>query len=358
MIFLLLACTTPDAPLVQGPDDDTGASSSDCRAAATDAVHSAVVSLPFASPDTGWVAYRVQDDSLTETGRFSLGARAAFGRVAWTPDGAIGAVPLEDGTIGLISALDGAVEVIEPTISGDFYASNLYFSPDGSTLWIVDGNWANNGGGLYKLPIDCETGAPGAATFVRSSKLAAALLLGERTVLVAQEVDDQSGYGAWELDGPEGEVLRGVALFDYADSSISDAVMGPGGHVWVADNSLWSGQDNHVVVLEADLSKRHQVPIVDPVAIVPAPTGSDALVLSAYGADALVLLKESGEVETVQSSPLPWSAAGLIEGPDAGLALVSENEALLLLRVTSTVDELVRIPLSGDQVPGVVGLSP
>lgn len=355
--LLFFACTAPpsDTAPVTGPRD-TGAQG--CRAPASDTVHTAVASQPFASPDTGWLAWRVDGTSWTPTEPFHMGAPSTYGRVAWTSDGRVGAMAHDDGTLGLIRAHDGVVEVLEPALGGDFYASRVHIDPDDRTVWIVDGNWANNGGGLYRASLDCDTDALGPVEKVRESKLAVALLQGERTVVVAEELDGVVGGAVWSLDGPDGAVLSDHTLFDYAGSAPSDVVMGPDGTVFAADNSLWSDAPHQLAVLHPDLSLRGRVDVVDPVAVVPAPDGR-ALVISAYGGDELLLLGPDLSLTHVQTAPLGWSAAGLQEGPSAGLMVVSENTAVLLMRFTDDgVEELARAPLDGTAIPAVVGISP
>ena len=357
MLLLLLACTpqTPDPEIRQGPQDTASAA---CRPVSDDRVHTVVVGQPFATPNDTWRSYALEGETLTETGSFSMG-EGTFGRVVWTPDGRVGAVAQDDGTVGIFAAEQGQVTVIEPAFQQGFYASSLTMDPDGQTLWIVDGNWANNGGGLYRVSLDCETGAPGTVEKVRESKLASFLLIGERTVLVANEVDEQVGSSAYELVSPQDEVLQGLPLFEHADYSISDAVMALDGRIWAADYSVFSGVPHSVAVLNADLSLEGRVPVVDPVALVAHPSDGRVLALSAYQADELVQISSDLEVDPLQTSPLPWAAAGLQSGPDAGLVIVSENEAMLLLRWTSTgMEELQSVPLGGDALPGAIGVSP
>lgn len=357
MLLLLLACTpestTPE--IRQGPQD-TAVSS--CRPSSEDRVHTVVVGQPFATPNNTWRSYALEGETLTETGSFTMG-EGTFGRVVWTPDGRVGAVAQDDGTVGIFAAEQGQVSVIEAAFQDGFYASALTMDPDGETLWVVDGNWANNGGGLYRVSLDCETGSPGATEKVRESKLASALLIGERTVLVAHEVDDQGGFSAYELASPEDEVLQGLPLFEHADYSISDAVMAPDGRIWAADYSVFSGVPHSVSVLNADLSLKDRIPVVDPVALVAHPGDGRMLALSAYQGDELLQIAPDLEVDRLQSSPLPWAAAGLHTGPDAGLVVVSENQAMLLLRWTSAgMEELQSVALSGDALPGAIGVSP
>lgn len=317
-----------------------------------------VASQPFANPDTGWLAWRVDGTSWTATEPFHLGAPSTYGRVTWTSDGRVGAVAHDDGTLGLFRAQDGVIEVLEPALGGDFYASRVHIDPDDRTLWIVDGNWANNGGGLYRASLGCDTDALGPVEKVRESKLAVGLLQGASTVYIAEELDGSAGGAAWALDGPDGSVLGDHTLFDYEGSAPSDMAMGVDGTVFAADNSLWSDQPHQLAVLNPDLSLRGRVDVVDPVAVVPAPDGR-ALVVSAYGGDALFLLESDLSLTRVQTAPLGWSAAGLQEGPSAGLVVVSENTAVLLMRFTGDgIQELDRVSLNGTAIPAVVGISP
>lgn len=358
MLLLLLACASPQSPdpeVRQGPQD-TGSSS--CRPASEARVHTVVVGQPFATPNDTWRSYALEGETLTATGTFTMG-EGTFGRVSWTPDGRVGVVAQDDGTVGIFGAEDGQVTVIEPAFQEGFYASSVTLDPDGETLWIVDGNWVENGGGLYRTTLDCETGAPGPVEKVRESKLASFLLIGQRTVLVAHEVDGESGASAYELASPEGEILAGLPLFEHADYSISDAVMTPDGRVLAADYSVFSGVAHSVAVLSAGLELEERVPVIDPVSLVAHPSDGRVLALSAYQADELVQITPELEVERLQTSPLPWAAAGLQQGPDAGLVVVSENEAMVLLRWTpSGMEELQSVALGGDALPGAVGISP
>ena len=60
----------------------------------------------------------------------------------------------DDGTIGVFSIdAAGDVTVIDEGVSGDFYADNVRWRGDG--VWVVDGNFPKNGGGLYSLALSC-----------------------------------------------------------------------------------------------------------------------------------------------------------------------------------------------------------
>jgi hypothetical protein len=322
-----------------------------CRPVSEDRVHTVVVSQPESN---NWRSYALEGETLTETGSFLLGA-STFGRVAWTRDGRVGAVVQDDGTLGLISAQDGVVGVF-----GGFYqvfdTKSLTMDPNGQTLWILLADSAERGGGVAWLSLDCESGWPDYPHRWRDSTRSSALLIGERTVLVADEVDGEAGFSAYELASPRGDVLQGLPLFEHEDHLISDAVMAPDGRIWAAEVSASSRVPHSVSVLNADLSLAGRVPVADPVALVAHPSDGRMLVLSADQGE-LLQISPDLEVDHIQSSSLPLAAAGLHTGPDAGLVLVAETEAIVLLRWTPTgMEELQRVALSSP--PGAIGVSP
>ena len=327
MILLALACTgdaVDDTSVVTGPD-------SDCREQAPNQV---VVSKPFDGAQTDWAVGSLDDLDQTMT----LG-RVFAGEVAWTPDGQVGAVALEDGTLGLWDRAD-----VLTVLDGEWYASRVVADPSGRSFWIVDGNWPNNGGGLFRLDVDCDNRL-GTAERVLTTKLATDLVFTERgPVLLATEVEGTTG-DVHQLDADMSLVSSHIA-FGYEGSSPSDAEVGPDGSVWVTDISLWGDEVNRVVALEPDLSVRFELEVRDPLDLV---VGDRAVVLSGYE-DEVLLVSLSGEVLSTAPSALPTSVV-LHEGG----VLVAENEALRLLSLDD-LSEQARV--SPAFTPGTVGSSP
>ena len=325
MILLALACTeaVDDTSVVTGPEGD-------CRAQAPNQI---VVSKPFEGPQTDWAVGSLDDLDGTMT----LG-RVFTGEVAWTPDGQVGAVALDDGSVGLWDR-EGLVTLLD----GDWYASRVVADPSG-TFWIVDGNWPDDGGGLFRLDVDCDNRF-GEPERVLTTKLATDLVFtDEGPVLLATEAEGNAG-DVHLLDADMGHVQSHV-VFGYEGSSPSDAEVGPDGSVWVTDISMWGDEVNRVVVLEPDLSVRFELEVRDPLDVV---VGYRAVVLSGFD-DEVLLVSLGGEVLARTASRLPSSVV-LHEGG----VLVAENEALRLLSLDDLSEQARVAPAF---TPGTVGSSP
>lgn len=163
-----------------------GPDTPDCHATPQpdDALRFAVASRPYtALNDAGSaeMGRRFSVFSLSSAGvvagleDFELGGYNTAGRIAFTPDGRIGAVALESrtqgdrGTVGVFRLDDaGRVTVVHANYKAAFFANDLAFSPDGSFLYVADSQTPENGGGLYAIPVACD-GTLGQATRVTES---------------------------------------------------------------------------------------------------------------------------------------------------------------------------------------------
>lgn len=148
-----------------------------------DALRFMVSARPYASlsdAGTTTMAKRFSTFSLTsagivtELGEFELGGYNTAGRIAFTPDGRLGAVALESrtqqdrGTVGVFRLDDaGQVTVVHANYKAAFFAAAVAFSPDGAFLYVSSDGTANNGGGLYAIPVGCD-GTLGESTRILS----------------------------------------------------------------------------------------------------------------------------------------------------------------------------------------------
>lgn len=366
-----------------GLPDDTAVVGEGCRATppAADRDRLVVVSLPY-DADGGrsdaWAALTLtRDGDLRDDGvRFELG-RASFGEVAFTPDGTVGAVALEDGTVGAFLVEDGVPTVLHAGFGeGGFYASRVVADPSGEAFWVVDGNWVENGGGLYRVPISCEDGTLGAGERVLEAKLPSDLLwlATDRAILVGRDVPgteagDDAALMAW-ADAPS--ALDGEDVFGDDDAIVADAALaGDGAHLLVSDYSAFSGVENRVAVaaVEGDALRAVQsVDVYDPVSVVFNPYGDSVLVSSGYG-DAIVALaydegaeRPLGAPVEVLSAELPGAAAVVTRGDLAGLLLVVENQGIrrVQLGAGGALQDLGRTDVGSglDAIPGALGLQP
>lgn len=373
-MFFLLACAPEEEGgsklnAQAGDTADTGepVTYDGCRATpAPDGDRVVVVSLPYGPGGRQANAYArlslSAEGELSDAGeRFEMG-RAYSGEIVFTPDGSLGIAVQDDGSLGIFLA-DGTV--IDPAF-GDVYASKVVMDPTGEVAWVVDGNWANNGGGVYRVPLDCETGAPGTPERIIEAKLPADLLLrDDMAVLVGLEVPgsaegDDAALLGW---GESPTFVAGVDAFGDDEAIVTDAYWALDEHyLFIADYSEFSGVPTRVAVVDTrdQLEPYAVIDVEDPVALVPA--GDLVLVLSGYG-DAVYAIDADGGTSArwVSQSELPGGGASITRGNLDGLVLVAEVSGVRTLRVTGSdvSDEGVfSLGSSYEGITGAVGVQP
>lgn len=390
-MFLLLACAEP-ADLTKTAEPGTPTvpiTYEGCRGTpdAADRDRVVLTALPYdadanASENWGWRTLSADGSLSDEQGQLLIG-RATFGEMSFTPDGSLGLVPLEDGRLGVVTVTDG-VPTAQPAFDGGIYATRVLMHPTGELAWVLDGNWVNNGGGVYRVNIDCDTGALGEPELVLAAKLPSDLLdlrpEDDQVVLIAREVGDDADAEVHLLDlPPDGAptVLSSAMLFDDEDAIISDATLAQHNGaptVLVGDNSVFSGVPNRVAlvgVAENTLTSLDVLsPFNDPFSLYAGPGGA-VLVSSGYG-DALLWLaptddpaspyEDRGEIAYSGGGPaLPANIVGVSRGALAGFVLVAENTGVRLVDLSgqTPVDQgFVSFGGGLDQIPGAIGVTP
>ncbi len=389
MVMLVAACGTgddsPGVPDAGGPLPPDAADPGCPRAPADgDRPRLVVVSHPYGAsgePAVTWAALTLAaDGTLAPTGEtFSMG-RATGGVVAFTPDGEVGLVAQGDGTLGVFRVTGGGIEVVHPAFAGSFYASSVVVAPSGDRAWVLDGNWRENGGGIYQVAIGCD-GTLTEEGRVAEAKLPYALVpveggryaLASRDVLVSTPGDD---VHLLSLDG-EPELFGGADAFGDDEAIVASAAAAGGGrYLLLGDNSEFSGVGNRVAVVKVTATGLEPVQvlpsILDPFSIAASPFGGVAVVASGYG-DALLVLEETGDDaapfavrgELSYDGPapqLPGDTAVVTRGAHRGLALVVENQGLRRLRFTpeGDVQDLGIFSLGEGlaAIPGALGVQP
>jgi hypothetical protein len=359
VVWLLLACARTPEDTVRTPGDDTD-TGEEPRARAV------VVSHPYDADGNGANVFELLELSaegeLSRTDTFFELGRASFGEITFTPDGRYGLVPQEDGTVGVF-AVDGPA-VIEAAWDSGQYVSEIVVDPDGR-IFGLDGNWRENGGGVYEIAI-AEDGSPSVVGQVVPSKLPAALLFdGDRAVLVAKDAfDSAEGDEAHLLDWSGPDLLDSAALFPDEDAIVSTATLTPDGEIYAGDYSSFSGVPNRVSVarIEGDTITPVTVvsPVEDPIDLVASPFGGAVLVVSGYG-DALFALStddhELTELSYTGGRPALPARAVLV----GDLALVAENTGVRRVRFTEQgIEDLGAFGFGGDldDIVGVIGVQP
>lgn len=364
--FLVLLAGCPPAPPPDTNVEPPPLPQDGCRAdlAAADRERAVLAALPYGADgsqaDT-WAVLRLgTSGDLQDLGeRIDVG-RSYMGRVRWTPDGSLAVAVLDDGGLGVV-AFDGQepARLVE-VARGDWYAGDVWLEPTGEVAWIVDPNWPNNGGGLYRADVDCETGALGPAEFVLESKLADVLLPHPDGPLLVSKVGEDFVAERLDLEGGSREQL--AVLFE-GDAQIGDATLSSDG-AWLlaSDNSEWTATPNRVAAVEVATGAHQELPdILDVVSLLPAPSGGGVLAVSGYGDSALWLVEADGAWSVagpppwVGASPqLPGRGAVVQRGPLAGFTVVGETEGLRGFRIADEAEDLGLL-WTGDGYEGIVG---
>jgi hypothetical protein len=385
----------PDAAVDASADDaspDTDASmpypGCDREPAAEDRTRYVVVSHPFGASGSSprfEVLTLSADGELSVPGTtFELGDRpTGGGEIAFTPDGQVGLVALDDGTLGAFTLDEaGTPTVTHAGFAGPFYAGGVVVDPSGSRAYVLDHDaMPERGGGVYEVAIRCD------GTLVDMGRVLAAagprvLRFGDDDgmLLTARSVDGGGAAGddvyALSRTPPFGFV-GGVDAFGDDDAITTEiAITADGRFALVADNSLISVNRVAVVGLDGASPTAVQVlsPIPDPFDVVTSPFGDSAIVISGVDGDAILALDYDpmdtatpfsirGELTYVGTNPqLPANAVLVDRGGLKGLVLVAENVAVRRVRFEpgGEVTDLGAFGLGGgvEAIVGILGVTP
>jgi hypothetical protein len=350
-----------------------------------------VVSLPYDAAGGQASTYEVLTldaaGELTAGGaRFAMG-RSTIGTIRFTADGRIGMVAQEDGTIGVFR-LDaaGAVTVVHAAFAGDFYAEDVVIDPFGFRAYVVDPDWRENGGGIYRVAIGCDGTLTDGGLWVAAKSPHAFVLRGgaaaspTRALLVAADVlASPAGDDVHWLDvsGATPVLLDGADAFGDDDAIAGGVTVTAGGaHVLIGDTSQFSGVPNRVAVvgLAGDTLTPAQVltPLEDPLSLVASPLDDTVLAVSGFG-DAFYGLGYTPQAATPFSlgaqvayagapPELPGHAVMIDRGSLRGLALVAENLGVRRVRFAGggVITDLGKTSTGTgyERIVGAIGVQP
>ncbi|MFK7992477.1 MAG: hypothetical protein AB8I08_41025 [Sandaracinaceae bacterium] len=346
--------------------------------AAADRVRYAVIQRPFdgGSASDRWEVLSLgADGALSRTGTVFTMGRAFQGVVSFTPDGEVGIIAQDDGSLGVFTlSADGVPTVVHAAFEGEFYATGTVMDPAGDAVWVLDAQFRNIGGGLYRVPIGCD-GTLGDAVRVAPAQLPYGMgfLDDGRAVVAAKDMLDVAlNVGDTHLvDLSTPAAVASARVFDHEDwIAGSFALSHNGRHAFIGDNGLFSDPNRlGVVAVGADtLTDAQLLTVVDAVAIVPSPFDDAVLVVSGipnallrftYDAEADPPLTFEGPLTYTGGTPLLPSSSVMVErGSLEGLVLVGENVAVRRVRFTGAgaIEDLG--PLSIPETVGAIGLQP
>lgn len=330
-----------------------------------------VVSHPFAGPgenDNRFEVFAVDTSGTpSSTGtEFRMGT-ASSRRIQFSPSGELGIAVQNNGTLGVFRIdPEGVVTVLHDAFGdGEFYATDVVFDLGNERITVVDENFRNNGGGLYSVDVDCDSGLLSSPTLTTPSKRALALLPrdGFADVVVAVDVANSAPSNDIHLlDDALGEVVSSASIHSQ-DAIMSSAAIVGDEWVLVGDGCGFCSTPNSVAIASlADntvTATTVLTPIEDPFDIIASPFGNAAIVSSGFG-DELLHLSLTGNTWTnagrIARLPLPGALAGITRGGLRGHVYAVENTGIrhVAFAEDGTVSDL-GVTALGDDIPNIVG---
>jgi len=291
--------------------------------------------------------------ALTTTGVTFEMERAFDGTISFTHDGKIGLSVQDDGTIGIFRLNgDGSVDVLHAAYDAGgvagFYATGIVISRLGGMAYVLNGQWRENGGGIYALRIHCDD-TVSYEGMVAPARLAYGMQLvpgSDQAVVISEDImGSAANNGAHLLDWSGAPNLVASADIFGDDESIvaGTAITADGRFVLAGDNNSFSKIENRIAIGEiatgALTPKAVLSPIDDPVSIIASPDNDAVLVVSGFGdaffeldydpGDATTPFSLVGEMTYTGGAPqLPSGAVLINRGTLRGRVLVSENTGI------------------------------
>jgi hypothetical protein len=373
---------SPDATLAV--DAERADAGGECkRVPSASDQHWVVISHPFGKGGMKDNRYEVFGLSpagvLAKTGSvFQLGV-GLHGAVHFTPDGKVGFVAQDDGSLGIFSLAAGVPQVIEPALKPGFYVSDLAISNDGATLYVADGNTAENGGGLHQASIDCD------GKLQNWKKLFSAKLPGWPVVLPDGDVvltgTSVLGSGQAE-DGhrmrlSQSQAVRRASTTLIAQDSIASwgTLFGASHVAYAYGNDLLVGDKLAFVATPsagAPLGKVQTLTLTAPNMLLASPFGNallvgtvtpDDLYRISFDAGRADAFKLEGKVTYAFGRPeIPAAGAVVARGSNKGMALIGEPSAIRQMRfdASGSVTDVAKLelPPGEENIVGILGVTP
>ncbi len=315
--------------------------------------------------------------------KFDMG-RAAFGVIAFTPDGKLGFAPQSDGKIGVFSlADDGTPTVINAAFDAGAYASRVVMDPGGDYAYVIDPDTRANHGGIYAVQIGCDNTLTPLGLIAAGSTPNGLVIDGDRAFVAAGAMlDSATGVDLTMLTWPSGTaaptVTAGADAFGDDKAIVGGTALSADKKTFfIGDTNGFSGIPNRVAVVKVGGSALVPAgvlsPIPDPEAIVASPFGNVAIVSSTADGDAILVLDDGGtdhawrvrgHVAYNGASPmLPADMAPITRGALEGHVLVVELSSIRQLAFddqTNDVTDLGSLTFGDgvDEILGSIGITP
>lgn len=317
------------------------------------------------------------EGTLSRPGTTFVMGKAEEAPIGFTADGEVGIVPQDDGSLGVFTIDgDGNVDVVHSAYEGEFYAARVVMDPDGSSAWVLDSQWRENGGGLYRIELGCD-GRIVSEELVAPARLPYGMGFsadGSAIVAAKDILSTTLGPDVHRVDLAEGTVaLSGNAFED--DDWIVNGFAVSGRHAFLGDIAAFSDAPNRVAVVElgADaLTLRQTTEVEDPTSVLVSPFDDVVLVVSGFGdaifeygydPESATPLTARGELSyTTRGPAIPTVATMVTRGSLEGLALVAENVAVRAIQFEGDGAVADRGPFElgegVESIAGAIGVQP
>jgi hypothetical protein len=363
----------------------TGGSACVRAAGPVDAARFVVIGHPFDAQGKDSTDYEVLSLSpagaLAKTGtHFAMGVSSDT-EIVFTPDGKLGFTAQDDGSLGAFRVHpDGTIDVLTTAMPASFYASRVVMSPEGDHLFVLDENFPNNGGGVYRVDIGCDdTLTDEGLLFGAKNAHGLAFLGGSDVILAAREALGAAPTAtALRITlGATPKLVDAVDAFGHDDAIVSTLTLTRDGKfALMGDNSGFSVTPNSVAVIGIDpdgLSVTQNLPMMeDPFSLQASPFNDSAIVVSGFG-DAIFVLDYApataapfslrGKLQYVGSHPqVPGASAMVKRGALDGRVLVAEVRGVFQVQFApkAVVTDLGLFDLAGGEeaIAAAIGVQP
>jgi hypothetical protein len=386
----------PDASIgTDGSQSNPDAPSNCVRTpGAADRARYVVVARPYNAGGNPSSMYEVVE--LSAQGRFtrfspprlfSLGSRAPFGNIAFTPDGEVGIVPMTNGQLGVFRLdVGGQPTVVAASFEGEFYADSVVMDPSGEFAWVVDANTRENGGGIHKIGIACDGTVTDLGIVAAARSPGGIGFKGTKAVIPARDILDSGNTNNdvhlvdWSANPPT-RIAAGDAFTNNDQIFSGFAMSHDGTKAFIGDSNV-SGTNRVAVVGISDTAVTPLAVldnIIDPSAIATSPHGDVAIVSASQPggqyAEGIYILDAGGANGTWRvrgelsyangAAVLPGDMAPITRGELAGSVLIAEltNIRRVVFRANGMVDDVDSLTFdSGGDSPadivGAIGVQP
>jgi hypothetical protein len=319
--------------------------------------------------------------ALAKTGtHFAMGT-ASDTEIVFTPDGKLGFTAQDDGSLGAFRIHeDGKVDVLTAAFPASFYASRVVMSPEGDHLFVLDENFPNNGGGVYRVDIGCDdTLTDKGLLFASKNAHGLGFLGGSDVILAAREaLGATAAATALRITlGATPKLVDAVDAFGHDDAIVSTLTLTRDGKfALLGDYSGFAATPNSVAVIGIEpggLSVTQDLPMIeDPFSLQASPFDDAAIVVSGFG-DAIFVLDYApaaaapfslrGKLPYVGGHPqVPGASAMVKRGALDGRVLIAEVRGVFQVQFApkGVVTDLGLFDLAGgeESITSSIGVQP